>query len=134
MFFIPLENRKLEVFSCFHGGRNVALTRNRFYLNVFIAHIENAFTDKLYALLFFSRSPVSVAAAAIYLASQASEEKFKKSQKGMQFFHFSQFYFKIFPAGQNLLNVNDENVNILVLMSLLLTWNKVSAIVLCFCG
>lgn len=27
------------------------------------------------------RSPVSVAAAAIYLASQASEEKFKKSQK-----------------------------------------------------
>ena len=88
MFFIPLENRKLEVFSCFQGGRNVALTRNRFYLNVFIAHIENAFTDKLYAVLFFSRSPVSVAAAAIYLASQASEEKFKKSQKGMQFFHF----------------------------------------------
>ena len=92
MFFIPPENiRKPEVFSCFQRGRNVALTWNRFFgqiFDVFIAHIENAFTGKLYAVLFFSRSPVSVAAAAIYLASQASEEKFKKSQKGMQFFHF----------------------------------------------
>ena len=89
----------------------------------------NVFTDKLFTLLFCSRSPVSVAAAAIYLASQASEDKFKKSQKGMHF--FSHFCFKNFPAGEILFNVNSENVNILFVV---LTWNKVGAIVLCFCG
>lgn len=87
-FLYPLKTENPTFSHVFRGGGNVALTWNRFYLNVFIANIENVFTDKLYAVLFFSRSPVSVAAAAIYLASQASEEKFKKSQKGMQFFHF----------------------------------------------
>ena len=51
----------------------------------------------------------------------------------MHFFHFS-VLFKNFPAGENLLNINNENVNNVVVMPWLLTWNKVGVIVLCFCG
>ena len=44
----------------------------------------------IFFLLFFSRSPISVAAAAIYMASQASADK--KSQKGK----FKVFYWEMF--------------------------------------
>lgn len=65
---------------------NSFISFERVFKNLLILQTLCCVIDFNKGIFFFRRSPISVAAAAIYMASQASEDK--KSQKGFLSFLF----------------------------------------------